>query len=933
MIRQLNKILIVCSVLMVYQGYSQVDLSKFINENGKESEEFNFYDYREAIDKYLESQRGTEIKGMKQYRRWEWFWDARLYPEGRFPDTYHNYFELNKLNSRLKGSSSRTADWTSFSPAEIPQSTSEFNINGMGRINCIEFHPADTNTYWIGAASGGVWKTMDDGKNWMCITDGLPINRISCITVDKESPDTIYIGTGDIEYHYLNSVSNGSNSQYGIGIYKTTNGGTNWFPTGLNFDLWDESSSLIRKIFINPQNSMELVAAGIGGIFRSEDAGDSWSQIHDQAIIDLDLSTDSSSILFATGMFIYLSNSTNLILRSEDFGLSWDTLATNLPATSDVSRTELAIAASNDSIIYTISSGSNGGFYCLLKSIDRGNTWSTVCARDTSLFIGAVKAPNVLGWQDGGYFNNPLLPEDNGGQGYYDLTLVVDPNDPDQIYTGGINMWGSSDGGLNWNLFSYWQSHFGESIHADQHASAFHPLSSDFFQANDGGLFKTKALIPGNLDTILNCINVFTLELEPNCYEFPGSWTDLSHGLHITEYYRLGVSKSESNHVSAGCQDNGTYLFKDGSWTNIYGGDGMETMIHPDNPEIIYITTQWGKLYRTVDGGLTFSDNLAEPIEAAGEWSAWVTPYLMDTDDPNTLYTGHMNIWKSTDAGETWTQLSYFSSDDAVTALTVAENNSNVIYFSRNGHLKRSLNGGQNWTDISQGLPIDSAVILSIAIADTLESNLWVAFSAYKEGSKVFKSTDYGDSWENVSGSLPNVSANTLVYQKGTIGGITNALYVGTDLGVFYTNDSIMETTDRWVSHSQGLPVVPVNELEIHYGSQKIYSATYGRGLWKGNLYSPSQVEGIKPVEEYEFNIAIYPNPVTDLVSIDLYLQGTQQANFEVYDTCGKLVFFESIDVNRHVLHKLSLGSLKQGTYMLKVALEETDVTKRILKL
>ncbi len=922
---------IISTIAVAGQG----DLSPYL-DSLKSNTELNFYDYQKAVDKYLSERSNRQVKGLKQYRRWEWFWDARLYPHGNFPDAFHSYNEWLKMDKSFHEvkATDQNADWVSYSPATVPGSSDELQTTGMGRINCLEFHPTDTNTLWIGSSSGGVWKTMDNGQNWICITDNLPIQRISAIEVDPLAPDTMYIATGDIEYFKLSSLANGFNSQYGIGVFKTHNGGVTWEPTGLNFQLWDEASSLIRGIKINPNNRNELIAVGIGGIFKSSDAGDNWVKIIDQAFIDFDMANDSASTLYATGVYIELTNSINQILKSEDFGTSWDTLATSIPAQNEVLRTEMCIAPSDSSILYALTCSNNRGFYALYKSIDAGIGWTVVAAKDTIGITASAKAPNILGWSDGGYFENPLLPSDEGGQGTYDLTLAIDPIDPNKIYTGGINMWGSEDGGLSWSFISYWQTNFGSSLHADQHYSSFHPLSGDFFQANDGGLSKTENIRIGNIDTVINCINLFTLELEQNCYELPTVWQNLSNGIHITEYYRLGLSKSEVDMVSGGSQDNGTYLLRNGLWLNIFGGDGMETIIHPENPDIIYVTTQNGSLHKTIDGGTTFSSGLEAEIDGSGENSEWVTPFVMDPVDYETIYAGYQNIWKSTNGGSNWEKISNWGLGTAtIKTIEVAPDNPDVIYCSKKGYLFRTVDAGITWTNISAGLPLDSVIVLSIAVADTLESKLWVSCSGFSADKKIFVSEDYGDTWENISGLLPNVSMNSIIYQKETLGSVTNAIYVGSDLGVFYSNDSIQATNNKWIAFNEGMPAVPVNELEVHYGNQKLYAASYGRGLWKGNLFSPSQVENIEAVQNYDFSISIYPNPITDKVTLDLYLRGTQEAFIEIYDSSGRLKYREAKDVNRHLLHAISLNTLAPGTYMLKVVLEDSHITKRIIKL
>jgi hypothetical protein len=242
----------------------------------------SFNEVQQAYYKWYDQQEKGVTRGHKQFKRWEWYWESRVYPDGRFPDSFHDYNEFQKAQKLFRpksGKSAGSSSWISLAPATVPSSTDESNINGMGRINCIEFHPTDTATFWIGSASGGVWKTSDGGQSWIPLTDNMPILRISSIAVDPHHPDTLWIATGDIEYFGLSTITYGFNSQYGIGVFKSIDGGQSWIPTGLNFELWDEDQSLIRRILINPANTNEVVAAGMGGIFKTYDGGDSWVQI------------------------------------------------------------------------------------------------------------------------------------------------------------------------------------------------------------------------------------------------------------------------------------------------------------------------------------------------------------------------------------------------------------------------------------------------------------------------------------------------------------------------------------------------------------------------------------------------------------------------------------------------------------------------------
>lgn len=936
---------IVLTLMIAFAVSSLLKAQPYLNKpylTNSRDREFNFYDVQQAFYKWEKEPANVDLRGKKRFKRWEWYYENRVYPTGIMPHENVNFIEWQHLQDRLRGQSHKTfrgnANWVSISPNQVPLPNDELNITGSGRINCIEFHPTDSNILWIGASQGGVWKTTDNGQSWVCLTDDLPLNRISDIAVDPNDPDIMYIATGDIEYFGLNVVAYGHTTHYGMGIFKTIDGGANWDPIGMSIQLADGDLGLLRRIFVNPANSQELVAAGMPGIYKSYNAGLTWAQVYANMVIDLDINPDNPNTLFAAGLFVPNTGGANHILRSWDFGANWDTLNTAIiPQQGQILRTELAMAPSDTSIIYALSCGTNEGFYALFKTEDAGESWFTVSARDTTGFPGASKAVNMLGWYDGGYFNSPFLPSDEGGQGTYDLTLIVDPTDADKIYSGGINMWGSVDGGESWNVLSYWVAALGPSIHADQHISAYNPLNGTHYQANDGGISKSNTMALGSMDSVMSCFDIITMELIPGCYTLPTTWDNLSHGLHITEYYRLGLCKNDPNIIVGGTQDNGSFMYRNGIWKHVWGGDGMEAMIHHTNPDIFYVTNPRGGLNRTENGGLSFVSDLEMPITNAGEQAFWVTPYKMHPDNPEILFTAFQNIWKSTNSGTNWTKISTMgtagsSGTRSFNVLEIAPSDPGYIYAARPGALFVTKDGGISWSNISAGLPVNNLVAMSVCIAENDPENIWLSFNGYLDGKKVYHSTDAGLAWENISGLLPNVAANTLAYQLGTIDGVAHALYVGTDIGIFYTNDSIQQTTDKWLYYSQGLPNVVVSEIEIQYGAQKLYAATYGRGLWESSLFSPSVIEGIEPVDESDFVLTVHPNPASDKFTVTVGGTGFHDIQVQLFSLQGQKLIQQQSKESGTFSKDINIDFIEQGIYLLHIRIGNSDFTQRIVK-
>ncbi|OFY80957.1 MAG: hypothetical protein A2281_12930 [Bacteroidetes bacterium RIFOXYA12_FULL_38_20] len=889
----------------------------------------SFYDIQNAFKLWSEGKDISDLKGWKRYKRWEWFYGQRMDENGFLPDPSINWKEWERFNRNFPKNRDqyKTANWVSIAPTSLPPSPEATSIHGMGRINCMTFHPTDDSIMFIGASQGGVWKTTDDGNTWTCLTDDAPIMRVSAIAVDPSNPDIIYVATGDIDYIGFPTIQQGRITQYGVGIIKTTDGGETWNTTGLSFELTDEDNSLIRAIIVDPSNSNHLMAGGPCGIHVSNDGGATWTKTSDKLYIDIEPNPTNKNTIYASTFYNSADLVSKRIYKSIDFGNTWNELETGIPST--VIRIELAAAPSDTNIVYAIATNSSGALHAFYKTTNGGTSWTEMATE-----------PNVMGWADGGEFADVTGFDDNAGQGDYDLTLIVHPTNASKVYSGGVNMWGSSNGGTTWDLVSMWIKVFGESIHADQHCSAFNPLTGHFYQGTDGGIYKTEDLQIGNLDLtwlMMNGCITFPIpddadEIEdviiPGCYELPTTWTYKSAGVHNTEYYRLGLSRSVADMVIGGSQDNGTHLYKEGNWVNTLGGDGMECMISHTDPNIIYATNYNGALSKSIDGGVNYVSGLDSAItQGAGETGDWVTPFVMHPTAPDTIYTAFNNVWRSGDGGATWEQLGDIANSNSFRALAVAPANTKYIYAYRPGTMLRTKNGGGTWEGVSAGLPISSQKLTYIAVDETNPEKVWVTFSGYADGNKVYLSLNAGDTWTNISSNLPNISANTIACEYG---GYTGALYVGTDIGVFYTNDSIQTANPSayWISYSEGLPNVVVNELEIHYGAQKLRAATYGRGFWETDLYVYEN--GITQLGDNDA-ITIYPNPNDGKFMIKGEVNTTKNVNITIFSATGNKILTLT-SPNGKISREIDLSGFANGTYIVQVEFNNTHYTKKIIK-
>jgi len=308
-----------------------------------------------------------------------------------------------------------------------------------------------------------------------------------------------------------------------------------------------------------------------------------------------------------------------------------------------------------------------------------------------------------------------------------------------------------------------------------------------------------------------------------------------------TQFYRIGVSATNPELVLAGAQDNSSWAINEGSWVELETtGDGMEQLVNYEDSDILYTSSYNGNISRSTNGGNSFSNWLSSS-EVGGESGNWITPYTQDPISPNIFYTGFENVWKSTNDGSDWFAISNGFPGNTLTILELCPTNPNFIYAGTGNWLRKTTDGGNNWNEII--LPFYGN-LSSVAVHQNDGNKIWITRSGFEPNSKVYYSGNGGENWTNVSDQLPNMPVNYVLYQKNS----PDRLYIATDLGVFYRD----LTTDGWVNYTYQLPNVIVSELEINYSVGKLFAATYGRGLWRGDwvnylstpvLYSPENEE------------------------------------------------------------------------------------------
>ncbi|MBW6492029.1 MAG: T9SS type A sorting domain-containing protein [Lentimicrobium sp.] len=717
----------------------------------------NFYETQSAFNAYWEGREITKGSGYKPFKRWEYWMEQRVSPDGTRPAPDR---DIRAYNEYISANSNRSSagNWTPLGPFTVPSGYNGYR--GLGRVNAIAFHPTDPNVVYIGAPSGGFWKTIDGGQNWTTHTDILPTLGVSAIVVDHVNPNVIYMGTGDRD----------AGDAPGLGVWKSIDGGATWSVSNSGM-----GNVTVGRLLMHPDDNTIIFAATSGGFYKSVDSGNSWYRTASGNFKEAVFKPGNPEIIYgAVGGVFY---------RSQNNGENFTVINNGLPGGA---RGVIAVTPADPEIVYFLLTNSQS-YKGIYLSTDSGLSFSV---RSTT--------PNIMSWDCTG---------GSGGQAWYDLDVAVDPNNQNIVFAGGVNIFKSTNGGTNWNITAHWYGGCGvQSVHADLHVLEYNPLNNRLYAGNDGGVYWTA--------------------------NGGQSWTEISNGLVISQAYKIGQSATNKDYVINGYQDNGTSTYTGNSWVSVGGGDGMECAFDPGDHRYSYSTVYYGSINRI------YNNNSQGQIAGEGsngitEGGAWVTPFLIDQFDGNIMFIGYKNVWRSTNikANNTnsvsWTKISSFGSGN-LSVMDQSRVNTNIMYVSGGNQLYRSDNvkdGSVQWISLSSFL-LTGNTITSIETSPVDENTVYIA-----QQNRIFKSTDKGFNWVEITGSLPDVQLNSIVYYRNSQEG----LYLGTDIGIFYRDANMSD----WILFSNGFPAAGrVTELEIYYDpagpeGDVIRAGTYGRGLWE----------------------------------------------------------------------------------------------------
>jgi photosystem II stability/assembly factor-like uncharacterized protein len=651
-----------------------------------------------------------------------------------------------------------------------------------GRVTAIALDPNDPdNTVYIGTAQGGLWKTTDGGSLWEPRTDFQFSLAIGAVTVDPSMTDPgtgrsnrIWVGTGEANFAL--------DSYYGGGVLRSNDGGATWVQLGAATFAQDE----ISRILVDPADNTHLYLSCSIGVFESTNTGGAWALLRAGVANDiaLDASNPASHRLFAAfqgeGIFLRVGTGAWTLLTHPDVPN---------PAPG---RIAIAMFNGNPQTLYAAFADAVGALEGLYRTNDGGTTWA------------------------------PLTSPAGVAQAWYNLVLAVHPTDANTVYFGEVQLWRSTNGGAAWTRISFGPPAGQPGVHVDQHAFAIHPTTpATVWAGNDGGVWRST--------------------------DGGTNFTHRNRGLQTMQYYFVAQHPQWESVMLAGAQDNGAQRYGGHpAWTLSAFGDGAYAAIDPVTP------TRWYEGRFAVQNFAIFACFRSDTAGAPGSFVAkntgitvadrvlFYAPLALDPSNPSTLFMGTHRLYRTTNNADNWASITgdltaANQAWRAISAITVAPSNSNVVYVgTSDGRFWRVEWDGTTWTTTNRSAGLPGVYIADIAVHPTDANTVYVAVSAllFAEWATefginhVWRTPDAGANWTNISTGLSTANpVNTVVIDPAA----TNRIFIGTDVGVFRSEDQ----GGTWTPWDQGLPNVAVLDLGIHAPSRLIRAATHGRGVWE----------------------------------------------------------------------------------------------------
>ena len=690
-----------------------------------------------------------------------------------------------------------------------------------GRIADIKVDPENSSVWYVAVGSGGLWKTANAGTTWTSVFDDQPSYSIGTVSIDPTNSDVVWVGTGE-------NVS-GRHVAWGSGIYRSRDGGESWENLGLG------TSEHIGKILIHPDDGNTLLVAAEGalwspggerGVYKTEDGGQTWRHVldinEDTGVTDLEFDPTNPDVVYAAAyqrrrhIWGLMSGGENSgIYKSTDGGDSWREVTRGLPQ-GDMGKIGLAVTPADPDIVYATieANDEERGFY---RSTDKGESWE----------------------RRNGYIS--------GGTGpHYYQEIEASPTDPDLVIQMDVFFQITRDGGATFDNLGT-----GAEKHSDNHALWIDPGDTQHMLAGtDAGLYET--------------------------FDQGTTWRHFPN-MPISQFYKVAVSNSEPFYeILGGAQDLGTLwgpartMNTDGvrneDWYFPMGADGYGVQIDPTDPDILYLMTQQGNLYRT--DRRSEESIRTQPQPAAGDpperWN-WDSPVMISPHDSNRLYFASQRLWRSDDRGDSWTavsgdlttntnryELPYMgrvweldamhdngAMSQYATLTTISESpvTEGLLYTgSDDGLIHVSEDGGQTWTRAAPlpGIP-ERSFINKVEADQHTSGTVFAVADVHKQGDYspyVFESTDNGESWTSISGDLPDGTIGWAIQQDHVD---PDLLFLAAEYGVYFSPNR----GESWHMLSAGAPTIAFRDIKLHRRDDDLIGATFGRGFYILDDYSP----------------------------------------------------------------------------------------------
>ena len=705
-----------------------------------------------------------------------------------------------------------------------------------GRTRSLLIHPTQPETMYTAGVSGGVWKTINGGDHWTPLADEIANIAVNSMAMHPTDPETIYIGTG--EGHFREEVRGTWLPLRGEGIFLTRDGGATWARLA---STEGEDFYWVNDLIFSTKNTDVMYAATRTGVHISSDGGATWE--HDFVATQkggcLDLALRDSQ----ANDWVFASCGTldqaTVYRRKIANGTNWE------PVLSEpgMGRTSLAIAPSNQNVIYALSAsnvpGPGGRYEQALHAVFRSSnggaagSWQVQVDNRDPVKLNTLLLTNPVA---SSYTDCGWAPQDYWiPMGWYCNVIAVDPLDPNIVWAAGVDLFRSDNGGRDWGLASYWWAGGQDSsyAHADQHALVFHPdfdgsSNTRMFTAGDGGIYRTD-----NPYAEISRSDTAICDPGTSRVFFRG----LNNNMGITQFYH-GAPFPGGERYLAGAQDNGTLLGVDvlghDGWSWILGGDGGYTAVDPTSPNIVYAESQRFGFAKSTDSGSSF-DDATNGVNDGG--FLFITPFTMDLNEPQRLWTGGHRLWRTDNGASLWEPASIYPiGPGQISAIAVAPGNSQrVVAGSSEGDVHRSaaaLLAGENshWASARPR----AGFVSSLAFEPGSQEVIYATYAGFG-GLHLWRSEDHGETWEALDGtgpfSIPDIPVHSVVVDPNNV----NRIYLGTDLGVL-TSQNRGRT---WAVENTGFANVVTEWLAMGDGPEgqsRLFAFTHGRGAWRVDI-------------------------------------------------------------------------------------------------